>query len=298
MLLDLQALPNPVFALPGVSVRDPAAVWHDGLCYLYYTRQVGGWGGPECWTVAVVTTADFREFSPERLVSPPGYASPGNVIRCGDRWVLVVQSYPWPSEIALLYSDDLLNWSAPRHIIPADTGPGWGAGHGPIDGWLFPYEGRWLCAWVSFLQGTAHRAFGYHASDDLEAWENLTPEAPFVDGSAYNANGGVENCAIVRDGDTWHFFASVGMDPQHLAHTAAGSPWEWAPLTPADQIRLPSAPWCAHSQSALFVADWRDLCGQWAMLYHGQQTPDADATLGLAFSDDLWNWQQAPSPGQ
>ena len=290
-MLNLQSLRNPVFGIPGVSVRDPAALWHDGVCYLYYTRQVGGWGGPTCWDVGLVTTRDFREFSPEIIISPPGYASPGNIVRWCDRWVLVVQSYPWPSEIALMTSDDLLNWSAPEHIIPADTGPGWGAEHGPIDGWLYRHEDQWLCAWVSFLGGTDHRAFGCHRSADLSAWENLTPDAPFIDGSAYDDNGGVENCAIVQEGDTWHFFASVGVNPQHLAHVAGPSPWDWPALTPADEIALPIEPWCAYHQSALFVDDWRDLCGQWAMIFHGLERPDGEATFGLVFSDDLWAWQ-------
>ncbi len=289
--LPLEGLTNPVFALEGVSVRDPAAIWHDGLCYLYYTRHIGGWDRNTYWDIGVVTTRDFQGFSAERIITPGGYASPGNVVRVGERWAMPIQSYPWPSEIALLFSGDLVHWSEPVHVIPADTGPGWGAEHGPIDGWLFRHDRRWHCAWVNFLAGTDHRAFGVHASEDLEEWENLTPDGPFVDGSAYNDNGGVENCAMLREGDTWHFFASVGMQPQRLAHVASADPLSWPPLTPEAELDLPLDPWCAYSQSALFVDDWREVCGKWAMIYHGTETPSSNATLGLAFSDDLWHWE-------
>lgn len=289
--LQLQRLTNPVFALQGISVRDPAAIWHEGLCYLYYTRQVGGWGEDASWDIGFVATPDFREFSEEVVITPRGYASPGNLVRFGERWVLVIQSYPWPSEIALIFSDDLIHWSEPRRVIAADTGPGWGAEHGPIDGWLFYHQRRWHCAWVNFLKGADHRAFGLSASDDLHDWHNLTPDGPFIDGSAYNDNGGVENCAFVRSGDTWHFFASVGMQPQRLAHVASRDPLAWPALTPQAEVPLPLDPWCAHSQSAVFVDDWRQVCGEYAMIYHGIERPDSPATLGLAFSPDLWEWR-------
>jgi len=291
----IEVLKNPVFAIDGVSVRDPAAIWHDGVCYLYYTRHIGGWGKAASWDIGVVATPDMREFTPERIITPRGYASPGNVVRVGNRWVMPIQSYPWPSEIALMFSDDLVNWSEPKHVIPADTGPAWGAEHGPIDGWLFRYRERWHCAWVNTLRGTDHRAFGIHASDDLVAWENLTPDGSFIDGGAYNDNGGVENCAILREGGVWHFFASVGMQPQHLAHVAGDDPFELPPLTPETELKLPEEPWCAHSQSAVFVDDWREVCGRFAMIFHGLTASKGQATFGLAFSDDLWKWS-APGP--
>ncbi len=292
--LDIASLRNPIFGLPGVSVRDPAAVWREGVCHLYYTRHIGSWTQNASWDVGLVTTRDFRRFSEESVITPKGYASPGNVVRVDGRWVLPVQSYPWPSEIALIESEDLIDWSAPRHIVPADTGPGWDAAHGPIDGWLFRYEGLWHCVWTSFLAGTDHRAFGVSVSADLVAWENRTPEAAFIDGSAYNGNGGVENCTVLEAEGRWHFFASVGMSPQHLAHVAAEAPFEWPALTPEAEVDLPEQPWCAYSQAAVFVDDWRDLCGQYAMIYHGVGTPESDAVFGLAFSRDLFGWRALP----
>ena len=118
-------LTNPVFSLPGLSVRDPAAIWHEGVCYLYYTRHAGDWEAGASWDVGMVATRDFGVFSEERVITPKGYASPGNVVRSGGEWIMPLQSYPWPSEVALLRSRDLVNWSEPDHIVPADTGLGW-----------------------------------------------------------------------------------------------------------------------------------------------------------------------------
>src|SRR5437667_336953 len=98
----LEGLLNPFYGLPGVSIRDPAAIWHAGVCHLYFSRQSGDWNSPASWDVGLVTTHDFRTFSGARYITPSGHASPGNIVRAGGRWVMPVQSYPWPSEIALL----------------------------------------------------------------------------------------------------------------------------------------------------------------------------------------------------
>jgi len=287
-------LTNPVFGLPGVSVRDPAAVWHDGVCALFYTRNVGGWTADAGWEVGSVTTQDFGEFSQEVIITPRGYASPGNVVRAGGQWVLPVQSYPWPSEIALLFSDDLIHWSEPKHVIPADTGPGWDAAHGPIDGWLLRHDGAWRCIWTNRQAGTDHLAFGMHESTDLEEWQNLTPEGPFIDSAQYNDNGGAENCAVLAVDGRWHFFASVGMNPQRLAHVSADTGSAWPRLGPEAELALPAQAWCAHSQCAVFVDDWREVCGEYVMLYHGIDTLDSEATLGMALSVDLERWRPLP----
>ncbi len=298
LLFDPSGLRNPVFSISGISVRDPAAIWHDGTCYLYYTREISRPGMPTTWDIGVVTTRDFRSFSAERIVTPGGYASPGNVVHDGKRFCMPIQSYPWPAEIALIFSADLLSWSEPVHIVPADSGPGWCPKHGPIDGWLTPYQGRWYCYWVNFLRDTDHRAFGVHVSDDLERWENLTPQAPIIDGSAYNPNGGVENCAVLEARGRWHFFASVGMNPQALAHVASDEgPLSWPALTPETVLDLPHDRWCGYHQSAVFVDDWREQCGRYAMIYHGIETPQGEAAFGLAFSDDLWQWEALAGEG-
>jgi len=289
---DPTGLRNPVFSLPGISVRDPAAIWHEGTCYLYYTREITPENGATSWDIGLVTTQDFRHFSEDRTITPDGYASPGNVVHDGTRFVMPIQSYPWPAEIALIFSDDLLSWSDPVHIVPADSGPAWCPRHGPIDGWLTRYEGRWYCYWVNFLLNTDHRAFGVHVSDSLVTWENITPHQPIIDGSAYDHNGGVENCSILQSEGRWHFFASVGMDPQHLAHVSSlQDPLTWPALTPDTEVALTPAPWCGYHQSAVFVDDWRDVCGRYAMIYHGIGTRIGLAQFGLAFSDDLWEWK-------
>ncbi len=131
---------------------------------------------------------------------------------------------------------------------------------------------------------------GVSVSRDLQLWKHLTPDTPLLDGSAYGHDGGVENCSIFKDGDTWHFFASVGMTRQRLAHIASDDPLRWPALTSAAEIALPVQPWCAHSQEAVFVDDWRAVCGKYAMLYHGLDKADGLAQVGLAFSADLWNW--------
>ena len=69
--LRLDALRNPVFRVEDVSVRDPAAVWHEGVCYIYYTRHIGGWHTQAAWDIGVVTTSDFITFSDETIITPP-----------------------------------------------------------------------------------------------------------------------------------------------------------------------------------------------------------------------------------
>lgn len=68
-------------------------------------------------------TKDFIHFEDDRDISAKGFASPGDVIRWSDKYILPYQSYPdVPTMLCYSISDNLINWS--------ESGLFFGGGHG------------------------------------------------------------------------------------------------------------------------------------------------------------------------
>ncbi|MBE6367606.1 MAG: hypothetical protein E7052_06835 [Lentisphaerae bacterium] len=295
---DWQQLYNPIFSWR-CSTRDPAAIWHNGEFYLYFTVQFNQhrWGAPEGYQCFVTVTRDFRNFTNPRPVTPTGYVSPGSVIRFNNKWYMSVTRYPWPTAVCLVESDDLLNWSEPRIVMPTHHGEYWGnEAHGPIDGYLLEWKNRIWLLFTDFQKGTTSQHLGLAVSDDMQSFENLTPDRPLLDSDFYNANRGIENASIVADGDQLYLFCSVGMPEQRIAMLQSNDIMHWSKLDGQAEIDGLRQEWSKFIASAQFVADWRELTGYWVMLFMGTRHFDAydRMSLGMARSLDLKNWEVLP----
>ena len=81
------------------AYRDPAALWADGVCHLFFTLVETERDGGVYSYVAMSTSRDLLHWKPVTKLTPRcdrDYSSPGNVVRDGDEWVLCFQSYPRP----------------------------------------------------------------------------------------------------------------------------------------------------------------------------------------------------------
>lgn len=298
MKFDWTGLYNPVFGWR-CSTRDPAAVWHEGKFYLYFTVQFEQqrWGAPEGYQCFVTMTEDFREFTSPRPVTPTGYVSPGNILRLQDRWIMSVTRYPRPCAVALTESLDLLHWSEPRTVIPTFHGDYWGNNaHGPIDGYPFFWQGRCWMLYTDFKAGTSSQHLGLSVSDDLRTFENLTPDRPLLDSDFYDEHKGIENASLVIDGEKLHLFCSVGMPEQRVAKLTSSDIMHWPKLDDRAEIGGLNQEWSKFIASAQFVADWRDVTGFWTMLFMGTRHHDPydRMMLGMARSKDLETWEVLP----
>ena len=289
---------NPIFAWR-CSTRDPAVIYHEGKFYIYVTIQFNQerWGAPEGYQIHLIETEDFRNFTNPRPITPTGYVSPGNIIRANGRFYMSITRYPWPTAVAMIESDDLVHWSEPRIVIPTMHGDYWGnEAHGPIDGYLAEWRGRYWMLFTDFQKGTRSQHLGLAVSDDLVSFENLTPDKPLLDSDFYNEKRGIENASLAVDGDDLYLFCSVGMPEQKIAMLKSRDIMFWDKLDQSAEIGGLRQEWSKFVACAQFVADWRELTGYWVMLYMGTRHPDPcdRMMLGMARSRDLKRWEVLP----
>ena len=121
--LSLASLRNPIWVSKD-NLRDPSVVKRPDGYRLFYSRfsaPTSGWGDPNQWHIAEVFTKDFVTFTNERDVSPPGCASPGDVVQWHGRWLLPYQTYPGhPTQLVFAESTNLETWSSPKPFLTVE----------------------------------------------------------------------------------------------------------------------------------------------------------------------------------
>jgi sucrose-6-phosphate hydrolase SacC (GH32 family) len=296
--LNLKGLHNPVWVSKD-NLRDPSVLKTDAGYLLFYSRfraEQGGWNIPKNWAIGCVFTKDFVHFENDRDVSPPGCASPGDVVRWHGRWLLPYQTYPGkPTQLVFAESANLQTWSAPKPFLTEAMNLPWNELHRVIDP-SFVVDGDTLHC---FFIGSAYRrnANGQtvrgnlmgHAitrNMDLKKWKILTPDAPLI-GFSEQAPDGVENTMIFRTGDHWTMIYSEGLAAQHLALATSPDLIKWNLAGP---IELSRQEWMAHRYGAPYV--WRD-SSQWLMILMGENAAGR-TTFGLLTSSDGEHWKLLP----
>ena len=113
-----------------VGYRDPAAVFHEGSVYCFYSYVEKGADGWTYFCLGVSISEDLVHWRGPYLLTEAdrrfNYSSPGCVIRVGDEFVMCIQTYPTlnnapdqvcgdqTSRLYLIRSKDLLHWSEPE----------------------------------------------------------------------------------------------------------------------------------------------------------------------------------------
>lgn len=287
----LEALHSPIL-LQGddrTAYRDPAVLYADGVFHLYYTLVETPQGETEPYLrLAESTSADLTAWSAPRVLSPRdralNYSSPGSIVRDGDEWVMCVQTYcrengeKYGNENSRLFtmrSRDLAAWSEPellcvhgRNVARADMGR-------MIDPYLIRAEGSW---WCFFKQN----GVSYSRSADLKTWEYM------------GSSEAGENVCVVPFAGGYRMFSSPSngirvMDSHDLVH--------WTPSMPDLYLGQKDWPWAQGRLTAAFVMDASGIPGmpRYLMFFHGSRYSEAvefdtNASIGLAWSEDLTTW--------
>lgn len=295
--IDLAGLESPVLFRGDATTayRDPAAVWHDGWLYLYFTLVRTEPADGPFLRVAWTKSRDLRTWTKPQAITPRdralNFSSPGNLVRFGGQWWLCLQTYPRPngekygnstSRLWTMRSNDLERWSPPELLrVKGPDVPESGMGR-MIDPFLLADRcepGKW---WCFFKQNGVSRAW----SRDLVRW------------TFAGASPAGENACIVVDGDEYVLFHSPasGIGVKRSIDLAS---WRDEDLLWLGRDRWP---WAQGRLTAGFVFDARQVAelGRWIMLFHGSDYPETDprggfdnyASIGLAWSDDLrtWHW--------
>jgi len=286
---DYSKLSNPIWSLPDKHLRDPAVLLHEGRAYVYFTYfdPAGG-----TWHVGMATTEDFLQFSEISLISPEGYASPGNVLATKHGWVLCYQQYrEFPHYLCLAFSDDLSTWSKPTKIF--NTGPEnrWNVDGRVIDPYLVEWQGTYYCYYVGSTRWgkpAGHNLIGVAVSRDLVHWEDASPDRPVigVDFDWEQPDGNENNC-VIRYRDQWRMLYSAGLARQKIAWAVSEDLIHW------EKKGLCEVP--AHEAGSVYFGApvvIEGLAGPdtYHMIYQGQDQKGHMSFL-LRESRDLVHWR-------
>lgn len=316
--LNLSALKSPVLFAGNESTafRDPAAFYHQGACYLFFTYNTVDADGIVWWQTAWSKSIDLAHWTTPVAFTPKdrtkNFSSPGNIVRAGGDFVLCLQTYPTPllkkrsqpggpvpvqygdatARIWTMRSRDLEHWGAPELLrVLGPEVPEEKMGR-LIDPFLLRDKDepdRWWCFYKK--DGKVQ----YSWSRDLQTWAPAGVAAAgenpcvIVDGEDYvlfSAPATGIGVSRSKDMRTWRTGGTLRLGLEEGGSDAAARVWDWA------RGRL----------SAGFVLDLRSepRVGKAVMFFHGSRWPEKDprggwathVSLGLAWSDDLvtWSW--------
>ena len=278
---------------PEVSVRDPLLVYHDGIFRCFYSG-VEHKQGVFSFHMEAVESKDLVHWSkPKRLTTPDlGFSSPGNVMKRGDDWYLILQTYPTPpgavnaTEDARLWymkSRDLVRWDEPVCLNPEGAKVNWSESKRQIDPCIVEHDGKYWCLYKT------SGAFGLLVSDDFRNWREASPDRPVLRAEDTPGNNTVENPCVVRDGDDFVMIFAPCKKGRGIGLARSRDLLHW---TNVHYLDFPEITWADNGPSAAADTDLRDVCGKWVMVFHGERKKvhSHAAALGIAWSDDLEHW--------
>lgn len=275
------------------AYRDPAAVFHNGCFYLYFSKVVIEADGKPYHYTAWSKSRDLVTWTEPVTFTPRdrnlNFCSPGGVVRLGDEWVLCLCSYPRPNgelygnktaRLWLLRSKDLEHWSAPELIkVKGPDVPQEKMGR-MIDPFIFADKdtpGKW---WCSYKQNGMSLSW----STDLKTWHPA---------GAISAG---ENTCLIVDGEDYVLFHSPA-NGMGIKRTRDLKTWRDLGVQLLGQEQWS---WAKGRLTAGFVLDLRrdPAVGRALLFFHGSEFPEKDprggfdnfASLGLAWSSDLQHW--------
>jgi hypothetical protein len=282
------------------AYRDPACIYHDGIFRLFFTYILTEGDGKIYWCTAFSKSRDLIHWTGPKIITPKdpnlNFASPGNVVRHGGKWILCLQTYPTPNgekygnddcRVWIMRSDDLENWGpAEMLMVKGPDVPVEKMGR-LIDAYLVEDKdepGKW---WCFFDDNAANMSYSY----DLKTWTYV------------NRIEAGENVCIIVDGDEYLMFHSprngIGMKRSKDMTTwrdigGRTGKHDTGPIT----LGQKDWPWAQGRLSAAFVLDLRNdpNVGKYLMFFHGsgpEPEPvhfDTFCSLGIAWSDDLLHW--------
>ena len=135
--IDLAAMVSPMLLAGDATTayRDPAAIYHDGTFYLYFTigkiEPDKSITGTPLWA----KSQDLTHWTDPKIFTPrdqtKNFASPGCVVRGGENWAVCLQTYPSPSgrgygdptaRIWTVRSRNLEDWGLPELLRVSASG--------------------------------------------------------------------------------------------------------------------------------------------------------------------------------
>jgi len=302
-LVDFDAIESPIILAgdAGTAYRDPTAVYHQGVFYLYYTHIIHE-QDKTYWCTGLSKSRDLVHWTEPERITPKdrsrNFCAPGNIIRYKGRWVMCLQTYPTPqgqkygnedARVWIMKSDDLEKWGNPEMLMVKGANVPREKMGRLIDPYLVEDKeqpGKW---WCFFDDDAANISYSF----DLKNWTYC------------NRIDAGENVCVLPDGDKYLMFHSpkngIGVKRSRDMRTWRDV-WKVTTKHGTGPITLGQInwSWAQGRLSAAFVMDLRRDAGvgKYLMFFHGsgpEPEPvhfDTNCSLGIAWSDDLihWDW--------
>ncbi len=296
----LNRLKSPVLFLGNehTAYRDPAVLYQNGKFFLFMTLVEIEPDGFIYMYIAATKSKDLMHWSPLTKLTPRdqnlNYSSPGNVIRFHDEWLLCIQTYPRPgytikqmpgygnkdARLFILRSKDLENWSEPEllkvkgpDVAVDDMGR-------MIDPYLLEDKDEPGKYWCFFKQNGVSMSYtrdfiNWTYSGHTESGENVCVLTDNNDYILFHSPPNGIGIKRSKDLKTWYNWGDL------ITLGQAGWPWAKGRITAGAVIRLSNNP-----------------KARYLMFFHGsgplKETEgdfDKNASVGMAWSNDLINWE-------
>ena len=98
----------------------------------------------------------------------------------------------------------------------------------------------------------------------------------------------IENVCVLEQPDGFLMFFSPCYRKRGIGTAYSSDLVHW---TFDHYLKFPKFSWAFHGPTAPSVIDCRNICGKWIMAFHGELKWPHHARLGIAWSDDLEDWQ-------
>lgn len=291
----LEKLVNPIL-LKGnetTAYRDPAAIYHNGSFYLYFTVVKTEPDGKVYLYTAMSKSTDLQNFTRPVMLTPRdqslNYSSPGNIFRHNDKWIMCLQTYPRQNgekygnsgaRLWTMSSQDLETWSRPEllrvkgnEVDDQDLGR-------MIDPYIIADKDTPGKYWCFYKQNGVSMSYSY----DLKNWHY----------SGFSNAG--ENVCIIPKSNHYLMFHSPHNGIGILESTDLVN---WSDTGKLITLGQRSWPWAQGRITAGFVLDCREVpaIGKYLMFFHGTGPEDEEvifdthACIGIAWSDNLVDWE-------
>lgn len=215
-------------------------------------------------------------------------------------------------QTAMAVSSDLFNWEYKKVIFRRNDRKGWDS-VGVVGTWIIKndnlfelptlrkIDGRYWMTYHSYPEygyeeGPAEIGLAWCEDEDLEKWHRIdNPVLSWKDGADWENAGLYKSCIVEKDGIYYMFYNAknkskwIWTEQTGLAVSSDLLHWERHKDNPVIKVKEKS--WQSAFVSDPCVVRDEDI---WVMFYFGYDGKNAQE--GIAFSNDLIDWQQNKEP--
>lgn len=280
------------------AYRDPAVLYHNHKIYLFFTLVKSENDGKVYSYTAMSSTKDLKKWADIKILTVRDqnldFSSPGNVIRYKNEWILCLQTYPRPeykieqmprfgtndARIYIMRSKDLEKWSEPELLKVKGPQVSISQMGRMIDPYLLEdinIKGKW---WCFYKQNGVSMSYTYD----------------FVNWKFFGKAEAGENVCVITKNDEYLMFHS----PENgIGIKRSKDIVNWQQCGDLITLGQEQWQWARGRITAGTVIDMRNvpLYGKYIMFFHGSGPLtenkgdfDKNASIGIAWSNDLINW--------